>query len=59
LQDKKLEAKALKESAPEMTAELGVAAAFELSWQELDAPAQQLAALAESVCPSRNPLDVS
>jgi len=44
LQDKKLEAKALKEAAPEMTAELGVAAAFELSWQELDAPAQQLAA---------------
>ncbi|XHX81247.1 MAG: tetratricopeptide repeat protein [Stenomitos frigidus ULC029] len=45
LQDKKLDAKALKEAAPEMTAELGVAAAFELSWQELDKPAQTLATL--------------
>ncbi|XGV97029.1 MAG: tetratricopeptide repeat protein [Leptolyngbya sp. BL-A-14] len=43
LQDKKLDAKALKDAAPEMTAALGVAAAFELSWQELDESAQTLA----------------
>ena len=41
LEDKRLEAKALKEAHPEMTATLGVAAAFELSWQELDGKAQQ------------------
>jgi Tetratricopeptide repeat/NB-ARC domain len=45
LQDKKLAAKALLEADPEMTALLGVAAAFELSWQELDEEAQRLAAL--------------
>jgi tetratricopeptide (TPR) repeat protein len=44
LQDKRLKAKALKDVAPEMAAELGVAAAFELSWEVLDASAQQLAA---------------
>ena len=45
LESKRLEAKALKEAAPEMTATLGVAAAFELSWQELEENAQQLAML--------------
>jgi tetratricopeptide (TPR) repeat protein len=45
LQDKKLEAKALLEAEPGMTATLGVTAAFELSWQELNEEAQQLAAL--------------
>ena len=45
LQDKRLEAKALKQAEPGMTASLGVAAAFELSWQELSAAAQQLAGL--------------
>jgi hypothetical protein len=45
LQDKRLEAKALKEATPEMTAPLGVTAAFELSWEVLDEPARQLAAL--------------
>ncbi|MBD2060359.1 tetratricopeptide repeat protein [Oculatella sp. FACHB-28] len=44
LQDKRLEAKALKDAAPEMTAPLGVAAAFELSWEVLDESARQLAA---------------
>jgi tetratricopeptide (TPR) repeat protein len=44
LQAKRLEAIALKQAAPEMTAELGVAAAFELSWQELDELAQRVAA---------------
>jgi len=44
LQDKRLEAKALKDREPGMTASLGVAAAFELSWQELPPEAQQLAA---------------
>ncbi|MBW4528502.1 MAG: tetratricopeptide repeat protein [Phormidium tanganyikae FI6-MK23] len=45
LQEKRLAAKALLEAAPEMTASLGVAAAFELSWQELNQEAQRLAAL--------------
>ena len=45
LQEKRLEAKALKQAEPGMTASLGVAAAFELSWQELSASAQQLAGL--------------
>ncbi|NJO75902.1 MAG: TIR domain-containing protein, partial [Leptolyngbyaceae cyanobacterium RM1_406_9] len=44
LQDKRLAAKALKDVAPEMNAPLGVAAAFELSWEVLDEPARQLAA---------------
>ncbi|MDX2212034.1 MAG: tetratricopeptide repeat protein [Oculatellaceae cyanobacterium bins.114] len=45
LQDKKLEAKVLKDATLEMTASLGVAAAFELSWQDLEEPAQRLASL--------------
>jgi tetratricopeptide (TPR) repeat protein len=45
LQAKRLAAKALKDRAPDMTAPLGVAAAFELSWQDLTPPAQQLAHL--------------
>ncbi|MBE9180882.1 tetratricopeptide repeat protein [Oculatella sp. LEGE 06141] len=45
LQDKRLQAKALKDAASEMTAPLGVTAAFELSWEVLDEPARQLAAL--------------
>jgi NB-ARC domain len=44
LQDKRLDAKALQERSPGMTAALGVAAAFELGWQELPTPAQELAA---------------
>ncbi len=44
LADRQLEAKALKTRDPAMTATLGVAAAFELSWQELSAIAQTLAA---------------
>ena len=43
LQDKKLFAKALLAAEPEMTASLGVAAAFELSWQDLDLKSQRLA----------------
>nr|WP_281258998.1 tetratricopeptide repeat protein [Stenomitos frigidus] len=45
LQDKRLEAKALLKATPEMTATLGVAAAFELSWDVLDEPTRQLAML--------------
>jgi tetratricopeptide (TPR) repeat protein len=45
LQDKKLEAIAFKQAEPGMTASLGVAAAFELSWQTLDEPAQQVASV--------------
>jgi tetratricopeptide (TPR) repeat protein len=45
LQDKRLEARAFKQAEPEMTASLGVAAAFELSWQELEESAQQVAAV--------------
>jgi tetratricopeptide (TPR) repeat protein len=44
LQGKGLEAQALKDRAPGTTASLGVAAAFELSWQDLPSEAQQLAA---------------
>ena len=45
LDAKRLEAKALVKTQEGMTAALGVAAAFELSWQELDASAQQLGCL--------------
>ncbi len=45
LQDKRLDAIAFKQAEPGMTASLGVAAAFELSWQALDASAQQVAAV--------------
>nr|WP_322721690.1 tetratricopeptide repeat protein [Nostoc sp. ChiQUE02]MDZ8234797.1 tetratricopeptide repeat protein [Nostoc sp. ChiQUE02] len=43
LEEKRLDAKALKDAEPGMTASLGVAAAFELSWQELTQEAQELA----------------
>ncbi len=45
LQAKKLSAKALLKAEPGMTASLGVTAAFELSWQDLDQDSRQLAAL--------------
>jgi TIR domain/NB-ARC domain len=45
LQERRLSAKALVETETGMTATLGVTAAFELSWQELDEGAQRLAAL--------------
>jgi tetratricopeptide (TPR) repeat protein len=45
LQEKRLEAKAFKQAEPGMTATLGVAAAFELSWQTLEESAQQVAAV--------------
>ena len=45
LQAKRLDAIAFKQAEPGMTASLGVAAAFELSWQALDESAQQLAAV--------------
>ena len=45
LQEKRLDARALKQAEPGMTASLGVTAAFELSWQSLDAATQQVAAL--------------
>ncbi|KAM3099751.1 tetratricopeptide repeat protein [Phormidesmis sp. 146-35] len=45
LQDKRLEARAFQQAEPGMTASLGVAAAFELSWQDLEESAQQLAAV--------------
>lgn len=44
LQAQKLNAQALQAADPNMTAELGVVAAFELSWQELTPQAQELAA---------------
>ncbi len=44
LKAKKLAAKALVDTYPEMTAELGVAAAFEVSWELLSAAAQRVAA---------------
>ncbi|MBW4528495.1 MAG: tetratricopeptide repeat protein [Phormidium tanganyikae FI6-MK23] len=45
LQEKKLAAKTLIEAEPSMTASLGVTAAFELSWQELNPEAKRLAGL--------------
>ncbi len=45
LQDKRLDAQALKQAEPGMTATLGVTAAFELSWEILSESAQQLAGL--------------
>ena len=45
LESKRLAAKALVETHPEMTAELGVAAAFEVSWEPLTAEAKTLAGL--------------
>ena len=45
LQKKRLDAIAFKQAEPGMTASLGVAAAFELSWQDLEESAQQLAAV--------------
>ena len=45
LQSKKLFAKALLEAESGMTASLGVTAAFELSWQDLDQESQRLAAV--------------
>jgi tetratricopeptide (TPR) repeat protein len=43
LEGKRLAAQALVETHPEMTATLGVAAAFELSWEPLSAGAKRLA----------------
>jgi tetratricopeptide (TPR) repeat protein len=43
LQDQRIEAEALKQVEPGMTASLGVLAAFELSWKKLTVEAQQLA----------------
>jgi len=45
LQNKRLDAKALKDRETGMTASLGVTAAFELSWEGLSEPAQQLTGL--------------
>jgi hypothetical protein len=45
LEAKKLAAKSLLAAAAEMTADWGVIAAFELSWQELDSAERELAAL--------------
>ncbi|MCY7390285.1 MAG: tetratricopeptide repeat protein, partial [Leptolyngbyaceae cyanobacterium CAN_BIN12] len=45
LHEKRTDAIALQQTYPGMTAELGVAAAFELSWEVLNESARQLAAL--------------
>jgi tetratricopeptide (TPR) repeat protein len=45
LQSQRLEARALQEAEAGMTARRGVAAAFELSWEELKPPAQMLGCL--------------
>ena len=45
LQEKRLDAMAFKRAEPGMTASLGVAAAFELSWQDLNESAQQMSAV--------------
>ena len=45
LQQERLAAEALLKAYPEMTASLGVATAFELSWKELNADAKKLSGL--------------
>ncbi|MBD2571171.1 tetratricopeptide repeat protein [Anabaena lutea FACHB-196] len=45
LAEKRLQHRSLQNPSSEMTAKLGVQAAFELSWQELDNEAQRLACL--------------
>ena len=45
LEEKKLAARALMKRHPEMTAKLGVAAAFEVSWEPLSEEAKRLAGL--------------
>ncbi|BAU11184.1 hypothetical protein LEP3755_16770 [Leptolyngbya sp. NIES-3755] len=45
LRDKRLAAKPLTDTKGEITASQGVAAAFELSWRELEEPAQEVAKL--------------
>ncbi|MGP1384415.1 MAG: tetratricopeptide repeat protein [Thainema sp.] len=45
LEEQELQARALKQTEEGMTANLGVASAFELSWQELSEEAQELACL--------------
>jgi len=55
LQDKRLEAKALKDREAGITSSLGVAATFELSWQELPTEGQRLAALLSLFAPVEIP----
>ncbi len=43
LKDKGLQARGIQESTEEMTAQRGVKAAFEISWQELEEEAQEIA----------------
>ena len=55
LEEKRLEQRALLEPTTKTTAELGVAAAFELSWQELSEEAQRLAYLLSLFAPAPIP----
>lgn len=52
LEKKRLQQAALVEPTPEMTAQRGVAAAFELSWEELDKQARQLGCLLSLFAPA-------
>ena len=55
LQKKRLEAQALRDTYPGMTASLSVAAAFELSWERLDEDAQRVAKLLSLFAPAAIP----
>ncbi|MGB3516243.1 MAG: tetratricopeptide repeat protein, partial [Elainellaceae cyanobacterium] len=55
LQKKRLEAQALRDTYPGMTASLSVAAAFELSWERLDEDAQRIAKLLSLFAPAAIP----
>ena len=55
LQRKRLDSPAIAEPSPEMTARLGVANAFELSWDMLDEVAQELAYLLSLFAPASIP----
>ncbi|OKH59965.1 hypothetical protein NIES2130_05770 [Scytonema sp. HK-05] len=52
LEKKRLEERSLSQSADDMTAQQGVQAAFELSWQELDNTDKQLACLLSLFAPA-------
>jgi tetratricopeptide (TPR) repeat protein len=55
LSEKRLEQVAMKKPDDDMTAKLGVKAAFELTWQELSGEAQQLAGLLGLFAPAAIP----
>jgi hypothetical protein len=58
LEKKRLEERSLSQSEDDMTAQQGVQAAFELSWQELDNTDKQLACLVSLFAPAPIPWEL-